>query len=285
MSEDKCNINWHSYSDHLREMLHEMMKTNELTDVTLVSDDKIQFKAHKIVLSACSSVFKSIISDLPQNSSVIFLRGIQHKEIHSILEFMYLGKATFHQERMNEFLNVARNLEIKEINFKDVEFGINNEVVERPEISDNDIDDIINDIKLKSEPQLNTTTDENSIGDRKTGIDLSQLQKNIEGMFNCGQCDSEFLSKSGWLRHFKAKHQGIKYPCNKCDHQATDKGNLTKHIQSQHKGVKYPCNQCDYKASYNTDLLRHELTAHNQSKHSNENYPQSLPVLVPYTKL
>ena len=65
---EKHNLNWHTYSDHLREMLHEMMKSNELTDVTLVCDDKKQFKAHKIVLSACSSVFKSIINDLHQTT-------------------------------------------------------------------------------------------------------------------------------------------------------------------------------------------------------------------------
>ena len=35
----------HTYSDCLREMHHEMMKSNELTDVTLVCDDKSQFKA------------------------------------------------------------------------------------------------------------------------------------------------------------------------------------------------------------------------------------------------
>ena len=33
---------------------------------------------------------------------------------------MYLGKATFYQNRMNQFLNVARSLEIKEIS-KDVD--------------------------------------------------------------------------------------------------------------------------------------------------------------------
>ena len=95
MTEEKNNHNWTTYSDHLREMLHEMMKSNQLTDVTLVCDDKKQFKAHKIVLSACSSVFKSIINDLPQNSSVIYLRGIQHQEMESILEFMYLGVAKY----------------------------------------------------------------------------------------------------------------------------------------------------------------------------------------------
>ena len=50
------------------------------------------------------------------------MRGIQHQEMESILEFIYLGVATFYQERMKEFLNVAKNLEIKEIS-KDVEFN------------------------------------------------------------------------------------------------------------------------------------------------------------------
>ena len=84
-------------------MLHEMLMPNKLTVVTLVCDDRKQFKAHKVVLSACSSFFKNILHDLPENSSVIYLTGIQHQEMESILEFMYLGVATFNQERKNEF--------------------------------------------------------------------------------------------------------------------------------------------------------------------------------------
>ena len=72
-------------------------------------------KAHKFILSACSAVFKKIINDIPQQDSVIYLRGIQHQEMESILEFMYLGKATFYESRMEEFLKVANDLEIKEI--------------------------------------------------------------------------------------------------------------------------------------------------------------------------
>ena len=100
MDTEKCKINWHTYSDHLQNLLYEMKISDELTDVTLVCDDKKQYKAHKIVLSACSTVFKSIINNLPPNNSVIYLRGIQHQEMESILEFMYLGVATFYQERM-----------------------------------------------------------------------------------------------------------------------------------------------------------------------------------------
>ena len=32
-----------------------------------------------------------------------------------ILQFLYLGEATFYHEKMNEFLNVAKNLDIMEI--------------------------------------------------------------------------------------------------------------------------------------------------------------------------
>ena len=35
--------------------------------------------------------------------------------MESILRFIYLGEATFYQERMNEFLNFAKNFDIKEI--------------------------------------------------------------------------------------------------------------------------------------------------------------------------
>ena len=121
MEPQNFSMKWDAYSDHLRGMLHEMMKSEELTDVTLVCDDKIQFNAHKIILSGCSSVFKSIMKDLPHGSSVIYLRGIQHQEMESILEFIYLGVATFSKERMHEFLRVAHNLEIKDIS-KCVEF-------------------------------------------------------------------------------------------------------------------------------------------------------------------
>ena len=115
MNQEKINLTWHSYTDHLKEMLHDMMSSNELTDVTLVSEDKKHFKAHKVVLSACSPVFKTIISDSMMSNPIIYLMGIQSLEIESILQFIYLGEATFYHGRMNEFLDVAKSLQVKEI--------------------------------------------------------------------------------------------------------------------------------------------------------------------------
>ena len=67
------------------EMQHNMKSSNELTYVTLVSEDKKHFKAHKVVLSACSPVFKSIFGDSIMSNSIIYLRGIQSLETESIL--------------------------------------------------------------------------------------------------------------------------------------------------------------------------------------------------------
>ena len=116
MAKEQFNLNWHTYSDHLKEMMQNLMQSNKSTDVTLVCEDKTRFKAHKFVLSACSPVFQSIITDLPQKEdSTIYLRGILSQEMKSILQFMYLGQATFYQDRMNEFIDVAKSLEAKEI--------------------------------------------------------------------------------------------------------------------------------------------------------------------------
>ena len=110
------NLSWHSYSDHLREALNDMMISSEFTDVTLVTDDKQQIRAHRNILSAASPVFKNILQlDSNNTNPVIYLRGIQHSEMESIMQYIYLGEARCYEERMSEFLMVSKNLEIKKL--------------------------------------------------------------------------------------------------------------------------------------------------------------------------
>ena len=263
MNLEKYNLNWHTYSDHLREMLHEMMKSNDLTDVTLVCDDKIQFKAHKIVLSSCSSVFKSIMNDLPNNSSVIYLKGIQHQEMKSILEYMYLGVATFdQQERLNEFLDVAKNLGIKEIS-KNMELDDEKVFKKEPELSS-----IGKYTEQETELKKNTGEDREAESDICLKLkSLPKIQRKTKGMFICDKCEVNYTNKSDLIRHFNSKHEGVKYDCDQCDQQFTAQNSLEKHIKSKHEGVKYDCNQCNYQAT-----RQHLLKYHIDSKHQGVKY-------------
>ena len=84
------------------------------SDVTLVTNDKQQIRAYRNILSACSPVFKSFLQIDSKNANpVIYLKGIQHPEMESIMQFIYLGETRFYEERMNEFLTVSKNLEIR----------------------------------------------------------------------------------------------------------------------------------------------------------------------------
>ena len=109
------NLTWPKFSEHVKEVFQDVMTSADFTDVTIVCDDQEQFRAHKLVLSACSPVFRRIISCLTTKDSVIYMKGVKHKEMKSILEFIYLGQSTFYEDRLDEFLKVARDLGIKEI--------------------------------------------------------------------------------------------------------------------------------------------------------------------------
>ena len=111
--QNACYLKWKDYPNYMQKMLKEMLTLDNFTDVTLVTDDKNQIKAHRSILSACSPVFKSIFQIKDDcNTPVVYLRGMQSSEIESILQFIYLGEAIFCEERLDEFLSVAKSLEM-----------------------------------------------------------------------------------------------------------------------------------------------------------------------------
>jgi hypothetical protein len=215
-------LDWQTFTDHLQLMFKDLFEEGKHYDVTLVCDDQTQFKAHKIVLSACSPVFKKIIDNNPSQHPLIYLRGIQSYEMESILQFMYLGEGKFYYERMAEFIKVAKDLEVKEI-CKGVEIPNVVEVLKEETIMDEENPETDADDEPKQTPK-------NKIRQRQPRSHISSDAKSTE----CPECDKEFTRKHHMLTHYRSKHEGIKYPCNQCDYQATKKGSLKRHIKSLH---------------------------------------------------
>ena len=98
-------------------------KEADFFDVTLAADSpdgSIQaLKAHKIILSACSPVLRSLLkkqSMLNVHSQVmpvmLYLRGISAKGLQHILEFVYRGSISLAHEDLNDFLAVSESLQI-----------------------------------------------------------------------------------------------------------------------------------------------------------------------------
>ena len=78
----------------------------------------IPFRAHKYVLSAFSPFLKNILLDNHHAQPLIYLRGVKHQELESILQFIYLGEASFYHGNMNRFIQAAKDLQIKQLSTK-----------------------------------------------------------------------------------------------------------------------------------------------------------------------
>ena len=273
MHEEKYTLTWHTYSDQLRDILKELSSDDSFTDVTLVTDDKKQIKAHRNILSAWSTVFKEILHiNTNNNHPVIYLRGIQHSEMESILQFIYLGQAKFYEERMNEFLTVAKNLDIRELatgiedgDFADVHEEDTNTETEQSPIEAYDVGKPSNiDIDEADHGQHEHKTYSKAMTEGNLTRHIQSAHVGVK--YACNQCNKQFTEQSSLTRHIQSAHEGVKYACNQCDKQYQTQESLTRHFQSVHERVKYACNQCNYQATQQSNLTRHIISQHKSVK-------------------
>merc|ERR1711997_1027396 len=113
---------------------------------------------------------------------------------------MYLGEGRFYYERMGVFIKVAKDLEVNEIS-KGVEIPNEEEVISEENFIDEEENEPDDDDK---EPKQ---TSENKIRQRQPRNHISSDAKSTE----CPECEKVFSSKSHMLRHYRSKHEGIKY--------------------------------------------------------------------------
>ena len=186
------------------------------------------------------------------SSTFIYLRGIGRQEIESVLQFMYLGEATFYQDRMNDFLSVAKDLDLKEIG-QNIDLTINEE--------DNQIieDSTLEEKSSNNDGSFETVPVTNEI---ENALTTESIQRNDEDKYECNICQHQFKSVVGLLHHNRSKHEGIRYQCQICDYKATQQTHLNIHTKSKHEGIRYPCVHCDYKATTKGSLIRHTKFKH-----------------------
>ena len=263
MHQEKYSLKWHTYSDHLKSMMKELMMNEDFSDITLVTEDKKQIKANISILSACSPVFKDILKKEKNSNQIMYLRGIQFSEMESIMQFIYLGEATFFEERMDEFIAVAKLLGIKEL--CKAEPKSNYEADDEPTPSD----------PVTSTEEMGEETD---ISDHFKMPDPQASHKRVvsvsgtlnchkqsvhEGVkYACDRCEQQFAHKIGLTRHIQSKHEGIKYACDQCDKEFIEQNSLKRHIHSMHEGDKFDCNYCDHQATRQSNLLVHIKKMH-----------------------
>ena len=101
---EKFNLKWNDYMVNVTKKFSLLRNEEEFSDVTLVSSDKRQVSAHKVVLSSSSDYFKTILQSNNKSKDIILcLENINHEELNNILNYVYnLEKSKLNRINLTE---------------------------------------------------------------------------------------------------------------------------------------------------------------------------------------
>ncbi len=117
------NVSWNSFFEHLASYQRLLFEEGMFADVTLITDDKMTFKAHKTVLSGASDMFRELLSLDTAAQPMLFIRGVSHNEMEALLKFIYLGECQLPENQLDHFTQTGLELGVREL----IHIGVKNE--------------------------------------------------------------------------------------------------------------------------------------------------------------
>ena len=66
-----------------------------------------------MVLISSSSFFLNLLKRNKHPHPLVYMRGLKHEDLLSIVDFLYNGEANVHQENFDSFLGMADELQLK----------------------------------------------------------------------------------------------------------------------------------------------------------------------------
>ncbi|XP_034249665.1 protein bric-a-brac 1-like isoform X3 [Thrips palmi] len=106
-------LRWNNYQSNMTSVFHQLLQTEAFVDVTL-SCNEASLKAHKVVLSACSSYFQKLLLENPcKHPTIIMPPDVCFNDLKFIIEFVYRGEIDVSQAELQSLLKTADQLKIK----------------------------------------------------------------------------------------------------------------------------------------------------------------------------
>ncbi|KAK3851498.1 hypothetical protein Pcinc_041862 [Petrolisthes cinctipes] len=106
------NLCWNEFPTNLLTFFKELREQEEFVDVTLACEGQ-QVAAHKVVLSACSPYFRSLLKNNPCNHPIIILNEVGYSELVTLLQYMYHGEVQIAHDQITDFLRTAKLLQVR----------------------------------------------------------------------------------------------------------------------------------------------------------------------------
>ena len=258
---DQYKIGWNTFPQHLLTGNAELYQDKIFSDVTLVSDDLVQTPAHRTVLASASLKLKKLLTVKTGDgeggqATLLYLTGVRQQELLPLLEFIYLGQTEIKENRINQFMDLARDLEIKdmkrnnegspsekqpgrdEINqIKREGSGVPAPALTKPETSIVRI--MENDYKVSQSFTHNNAEEyllelvENPAQENNYKLAAGPRGTSKQPT-KCPVCQAAFFDRNTMRRHHRNLHQGIRHPCPECNQSYTTNSDMVRHIKKNH---------------------------------------------------
>ncbi|KOX78764.1 Broad-complex core protein isoform 6 [Melipona quadrifasciata] len=111
-SSQQFSLRWNNYLKHITCAFDTLRTEEDLVDVTLSCEGK-RIRAHKMLLSACSTYFRDLFKENPCQHPVIIFRNVKFDDLAALVDFMYQGEVNVVQEQLASFLTTAELLAVQ----------------------------------------------------------------------------------------------------------------------------------------------------------------------------
>ena len=261
----KFFLKWDNFGKNIANSFHTLRDDPDFSDVTLVCEEDRQIEAHRVILSGSSPFFNAVLKRNNHSHPMIYMRGLKFKDLTAIVDFIYQGEVSIHQEDLDGFLALSGELQLKGLAGADeerIEQKIEkvqsiqtskqkkkSKILFKPEVSAQPVKEESKDLEDENESSLENqaivqinsesmvvSSDEHN-EDLNTKIE-SMMEKIAEGDFKwrCKMCGKETKgSKSNMTRHMESHIEGVSHSCSMCSKFSRSKSALKVHISTHHK--------------------------------------------------
>ena len=109
--QENYSLKWQHFHQNIATAFKDLRNDEEFLDVTIACGEEQQIQAHKVIISACSPYFKSMLQKHPGAKSPVLImpNNVRFEDVISILDFMYYGEVSIPSEELNIFMNTGRS--------------------------------------------------------------------------------------------------------------------------------------------------------------------------------
>lgn len=248
---EKFSLKWNDYQSNWNKTINDLRKDTDLADVTLISDDKVKFSAHKILISSCSNILKFILKDNTHPNPFLFLGGVSSVNIGYILDYIYYGEVNIYQEQLDSFLESAQKLEIK---------GLQGENQKSENYSNGSLSAEPKE-KIKDEHTYYQPAEERGLIEMIPAQRAPRKQTKDYVTFDVGSLTPEEINAK-MKELYEKSDDG--WRCLACDYTSSQKstsGNIRQHVETHMDGLSYTCHLCDKEFRSRRILNHHKNTS------------------------